>query len=155
MRLVAILIICICVFYVGVLFGKFYKIKLQIFYDLMQLCELLELQIKFKKEVIAKIIEDNRTMFSNEFNKIIDCYYYKKNDSVNISVLSNKEQMLIKNFFNSLGRADVEGEINNIKSNFAQFSIVYNDVKIKSESTGALGPRLGLRCAIIVFIVCI
>lgn len=153
MKLIFLIIVCLCVFYIGYLFSTYYKKKLQVFYDLVQLCEILENQIRFKKEVAAKIITDNRYLFSNEFNKLIDTYFFKTSfNEINLC-LTEKELNIIKTFFDSIGNADVEGELNNIKANSEQFKHYHSELKNKNDKVGGLGIKLGSLGALLIFII--
>lgn len=153
MKLIFLLIVCLAVFYIGYLFSSYYKKKLQIFHDLEQMCDILENQIRFKKEVAAKIIADNRYLFSNEFNSLIDTYFFKTSFNELNLYLSEKELNLIKTFFDSIGMSDVEGELNNIKAHSQQFKMYNSELKTKNEKVGGLGIKLGSLCALLIFII--
>ena len=153
MKIIVLLVVCVCVFYIGYLFTSLYKRKLQIFSDLIKLCDLLENKIKFKKELVPQILNESRTLFCKEFNFLIDELYFKIGGNIVGILLSDYEFKIVKQFFDSIGTLDVEGEISNVKANSEQFKSVYYELKANNKTVGELGVKLGVLLSILVFII--
>lgn len=154
MKLIVLLILCCAVVYVGYLFSMVLKRKLQIFYDLLTFCDLLENSIKLNKDPVYKIVSDNKTMFSKEFNQVINVFYYNKSLSSEVKFyLSYQEQLIISNLFKNLGKFDVECEINNLKANKNIVKLHYNELNNRNKNEGVLGVKLGVLFAVLVFII--
>lgn len=153
MKLYFILLICVAVFYIGYCFSIYYKKKLTIYCDLIKLCEILQSEIKFNKNTIHQIILNNLNSFSNEFKQFLINYYINNNNDYNLIYLNSSEIKTIKNFFDSLGKYDVEGEIAQIKNQQTILALKKDEVEIKNQKIGQLGTKLGVLCALLVFIV--
>ena len=85
---------------------------------------------------------------------MIDELYFKMGGNiVGILLLSDYEFKIVKQFFDSIGTLDVEGEISNVKANLEQFKSVYNELKANNKTVGELGVKLGVLLSILVFII--
>lgn len=153
MKTVVLLIICGCVFYIGCLFTSYYKRKLQIFSDLIKLCDLLESQIKFKKELVPNILLNNKKLFCSDFNMLIDEMYFKSSKQNIGYLLTYNELKIVHQFFDSIGMLDVDNEINNLKANSENFKSILNDLKTNKNGVGELGIKLGVLMSILIFII--
>lgn len=153
MKILILIFVCAAVFYLGFCFSQYYKKKLLIFCDLIKLCDILTNQIRFNKSTINKIITDNLLNFSDEFKKLLISYYINNNENFSSIYLNNGELIIIKDFLNGLGKFDVQGEIENIKNQQTLIAIKKEELEIKNNKVGALGTKLGVLCALLVFVI--
>lgn len=152
MKLLVLIIVCLCVFGLGVMFTNYHKHKLIIFSDLVKFCVLFESSIRFNKLTINQFIKSNFKNFSPEFSKILNDYFVLKKD-IDCNYLTSKEIYDIEKFFLSLGSHDLIGEVENIKNNKTIFETAKAEIKTNNERVGLLGVKLGALCALLIFVI--
>ncbi|MBR4745714.1 MAG: stage III sporulation protein AB [Clostridia bacterium] len=100
------------------------------FYDcLAKFLIVLNQEITFLKSDLACIMNSHH--FSDDF----DCFLkeYLSNQKVTLSFLSDEENNQLLQFLNSLGKGDVEREVNNL----SYYSVQFNDklAKVKQDES--------------------
>ena len=155
-------VICIlCLFglivYVGYGILSYYKKRKQFYQDLIDFINYLNTEIAFLKTDLISIIDKNCNKYHNELNELLLLYLTnikagKQNFDANIKVLSKEENLELNNFFNSLGKTNIEEQ----KVCIAHYKSRFCEQKQKSEEDVNKNGIVAFKLCIVVGIgVCI
>lgn len=153
MKIFIILVVCICVFMVGLFFSNYYKNKIKIFLDLIKFCEIYESEIRFSKCEISEIILKNKSQFTTNFYNLLEKYFIYNNKIVDIDCLSKDEILAIESLLSSIGKLDVVGEINNINIQKVKVLSVEKELSSRCDKLSPLSIKLGVLGALLTFII--
>ena len=153
MKIFILSIIALSVFYLGYLISLFYLKQYQIYNELVKFCELLINQIKFSKNPVKKIVSENINAFNSDLKSILNDYFINENKKVKSVYLLNSDEEQILNFFNSVGKLDLNGEICNIENNKAVLNLKLKEKEQNNLKYGPLSKKLGALLGILLFII--
>ena len=151
-KIIVLIFVCSLITILGFIISNQYKKRIIIFKDLSKFCSICENKIKLNKISIKEIIDENKEIFSKEFIDIAYNYYILSNEEYNSNILNFEEEKMVKDFFSSIGKMDVDTEINNMytyKKNM-ECKLKY---LLDNRTSGQLGAKLGILLSLIVFIV--
>ena len=138
------LIILFCLFVIfAIAVYLYYLYRSKLFQDLVYICKFLKNNIAFNKN-------DMNVLLTNSFENISQSSkYLLKNNSSSVSkIIIKNERKLLNDFFKSLGKGDVNFEVNNINyylNNFESFETkAKEDMKSKAMTYFKLIIALGL-----------
>lgn len=153
MKIFVLSIIALTIFYLGYLINMFFKKQCEIFGELVKFCSLLISQIKFTKNHVKKIVEENLSLFNSDFKNILSNYFINNCGVVKSIYLLRCDEVEILNFFNSIGKLDALGEVCNIENNKIFFELRLRDKEEKNRKYGALSKKLGALIGLLLFII--
>lgn len=120
------------------------------FYDgLIEFCNNYKREINFLKIDVKSIIE--KCSCKNKYVLSTINLYFNKS-LVNVSFLSEQENLDIKNFLAGLGKQDIDGEINHIDFYISKFSNKLNTHTLNFNKYGQFSIKMS---AILGLLVCI
>lgn len=143
LKIICIIILFCLIVYVGYGIFCYYK-KRQLFYDdLINFVNYLNTEISFLKTDLISIIDRSCNKYHKELNDLLCSYLLnlRKNNnkfSANLKVLSNEENQTLSNFFNSIGRTNIEEQkvcIAHYKSRFSEQKLISEEDKNKNGLT--------------------
>lgn len=153
MKIIIILICGGCVVLLGNNYSKYYKKRVLFYYELNQFCQVLENDIKFNQNSINLIIDNALKQFKSELNISLQHYFKNAKEFQKINFLSEKENETLLQFYESLGKRDVEGELGNIKNYQIDFNLQKENCESDYKKMGLLGNKLGMLSALLIFII--
>ncbi|HBP44157.1 MAG TPA: hypothetical protein DD621_05815 [Clostridiales bacterium] len=151
-KIIVLIFVCSLITILGFIISNQYKKRIIIFKDLSKFCSICENKIKLNKISIKEIIDENKEIFSKEFIDIAYNYYILGNEEYNSNILNFEEEKMVKDFFSSIGKMDLDTEINNMctyKKNM-ECKLKY---LLDNKASGQLGAKFGILLSLIVFIV--
>lgn len=140
---------------VGNSFTKTYKNRYAFYQNLNYFCNVLENEIKFHKIPLHDIVVNHLEDFTGQFKTCLDKIFIQKIPYDSLVLLNEKENGFVKTFFQSLGKLDVSGELNNILNQKAQIAGFMSDKKRELEHQGGLGIKLGFLAGLLLCVVLI
>lgn len=155
MKIALMLVILIGSTAFGYSFSRVVKEKLNFFKDLYMFCSIVEGDIKFLKNNLKTIVLKNENAFTSCFKNVVTDYFVNKKPYEKLSILTEDENVFLKNFFESLGKFDVTGEIENIKNHKSEIERKINEKLEKFNKTGSLGTKLGFIFGLLICVVLI
>jgi hypothetical protein len=140
---VLIILIAICVYYR-------YYIRSILFKDIVYLCKSLKNNISFNKNQIKKILNDSMSKVS-----VHTKYIFKQGIGCRKILINKGDYVLIKDFFESIGKGDVTFEINNINYYENNFEELRDTSKDRLEKEGKMYLKLiiGVGLAICIILI--
>lgn len=137
----------------GASFSKKHQTHLNVFKELNVFANVLENQIKFKKNSLKIIVKDNLYLFSSPLNNTLSSYFISPNSYVGIYALTVQENEFLQSFLNSLGKSDSTGEINNLNFYKSEINKKLDESKENYKKLGTLGTKLGFIAGLLMIIV--
>ena len=151
MKLVLIIVLGCSFIILGLNVKKHYKQKSDFYDCLVKFLSVLNQEISFLKSDLESIINSHH--YSEDFDYFLQEYLL--NRKVNLSFLSDEENYQLLQFLDSLGKGDVEREINNLSYYSIQFSDKLVKVKQDESTNGNMYFKLVSLVGIVVCIVLI
>lgn len=151
-KIIVLIFVCSLITILGFIISNQYKKRIIIFKDLSKFCSICENKIKLNKISIKEIIDENKEIFSKEFIDIAYNYYILSNEEYNSNILNFEEEKMVKDFFSSIGKMDVDTEINNMCTYKKNMECKLKHL-LDNKTSGQLGAKLGILLSLIVFIV--
>lgn len=155
MKIFLFILVLIGLTFVGYCFSKRFKDKLVFYKDLGSFCDNLTNQITFTKNSLSQIVISSYESYSSKLKSTLHNYFIQKKPYENVDILSEKENMFVKNFFQSLGKFDSVGEIANIANYKQEIKRSINEAHEQEIKYGTLGTKLGFIFGLLVCIVLI
>lgn len=149
LKILLLLIIIIGCTYIGYGFSNYYKVRLKFFKDFLNFLEFCKTQITFYHNKIDEIflgfLEQNQCSkdLKKFLQKIKEQFISNKIINVELFILNSNEQKLLANFFNNLGKTNVEKQNELIEFNKFQIKSVLTDCEEKTQKFAPLATRLG------------
>ena len=137
--------------YIGISLSNNYIKRERFFNELISFCNVLSNNIKFNKNKLKIVIGDNKDHYKTELKNFLEDYLNNKKNQ--ISILTEFENQKLLEFFNSIGKMDTCGELNNIENYKIVFNEFYDSCKSKNKKYGNLYSKLGIIFALILVIV--
>ena len=147
MKLFLMLILFALFVLIAIFVYSIYLFRSRLYQDMIYICKSLKNNISFNKNDVGTILRESYQSISKSSKFIIQ---YRDNQC--IKIITRKER-IISDFYESLGRADVDYEINNLnyyEERFLQLSDKsHNDLKTNGSMYFKLIIGLGLIVCII------
>ena len=118
MKFFLLIIIFSCFIFVASYIFFLYNVRFKFYKDCIFICENLKNNISFNKNIISDIISNCYSKLSNTTKFVL-----KNIEKNNIKILRNNDSELFNRFLISLGKGDVDYEINNIN----YYQLLFND----------------------------
>lgn len=161
MKIAIIILLCCAAIYLGFIFSKKYKNRLNFFQAMVMLCQKFDVEINYSKERIKNIInnlddkhkaklsglDQNFLSFLNQEDALTKDLLFK-----NISFLKEDEKDLIFMFFKSLGRSDLDSQSKEIKNHLTRFESIFKTTETEYKKYGSLSIKLGIIASLFVII---
>lgn len=119
MKIYLIILLFACFLLISILVYLYFLIRYKLYKDLVYICKYLKNNISFNKDDISTLLELSYEHISPTSKTMLNAESFKF-----FKVLKREDKININNFFNSLGKGDVDFEINNItyyENNFVEF----------------------------------
>lgn len=149
MKFIMLVLIVFCFIYIGYSINRHYKNRNDFFKSFLDFFCVYENEIQFNKNNLINIMQ------SHSFGKILDNFinnYITSNTKFPNFILEN-ERKEIEKFLDSLGKKDIDGEVQNLKNYKLKFETIYkkscDDLKKKGSISLKLSFVLGLLLAIL------
>ena len=118
MKIVLLLVICLCFVYIAVQVKNYYIKRCAFYASFVTFINTLSSEISFLKSDYATIINSNS--FGKDVDTCLKCYL--GNLPISINYLTSDEIDCIVKFLDSIGKTNVQGELNNIQFYLNQFN---------------------------------
>ncbi len=138
--------------YIGWAFSHYYKKRALFFEDLIQFCNVFENDLKFSRNTIANVVKQNIKLFHKPFADTLENYFTKQMP-VNSMLLKEHENVLLNQFFGSLGKSDEEGEVRNLNNYKIEFVRIKEKTSSDNIRFGSLSLKMGAIVGALVFVV--
>lgn len=150
MKFYLLIILFTCFVLFAIFIYNFYLFRKKLFNDLIYLCTYLRNSISFKKENINVLIEQSMGNMSFSSRYLID----NRSNSI-FKFFIKKEESIISNFFESLGKGDVSFELSNIAyyEEIFKNNYVLSSEELKSKGTMWLKLILGLGLIVCIILI--
>ena len=134
LKIICIIVLFCLIVYVGYGILSYYKKRQQFYEDLSNFINYLNTEISFLKTDLVSIIDKNCNSYHSEMNDLLKFYLEnikakKNNFEAKIKVLSKEENLDISNFFNSLGKTNLQEQ----QTCIAHYKCRFSEQKTKSE----------------------
>lgn len=150
LKFICLLIMFAGVSYIGIELGSNYSKKEKFFSELNMFCNMLINNIKFNKNKISVVINDNINNYSSDLKEYLSCFL---NDKLNdLSFINKYQNQKIREFFLGLGSFDTSNEINYINNYKILFEEFLSNSKEENKKYGALYSKLGIMVGLILVI---
>lgn len=149
MKLFLLLLMIVVFILIGVCVYKFYSIRHSLYVDMVYICKSLKNNISFSKDNIKEILNSNLINLKFTTRKILNSL-----DSSNI-FLKNDDRDIIDKFFSSLGKGNVDYEINNITYHENNFENLKEQALFDLKNKGLLYMKLIIILGLVFFILLI
>jgi len=146
-----IFLIISCFIYIGYSINLYYKNRCVFYKNLIDFLNIYENEISFNKNNIYSILENH------SFGKVLD-HFLKGYLNCNIiypKYILETETKEINNLLDSLGKKDIDGEIQNIKNFKLKFEHFYKSCSDDYKKKGKLSLKLSFVLGLIVTILLI
>lgn len=140
MKLFFIILIVLSTSFIGLLIYLNYNSKRKTYSYLVDFCDTCLLEIKFNKNNFKKIIEKNLSSYNLEMKKILNCYLDK--ECYTSKIFKKSDTVFIQNFIDSLGKKDIDGEIQNLNKFKELFDQNLKKSKEDEQKKGVLSFKL-------------
>lgn len=140
MKLFLIILIILSSSLLGFLIYLNYSSKRKTYSYLVNFCDTCLLEIKFNKNNFKKIIEKNLDSYNQEMKKILSSYLDK--EEYNSKLFKKNEVASIQNFINSLGKKDLDGEVQNLNKYRELFEQNFKKSKEDEQKKGVVSFKL-------------
>lgn len=140
MKLFLIILIILSSSLLGFLIYLNYSSKRKTYGYLVNFCDTCLLEIKFNKNNFKKIIEKNLDSYNQEMKKILSSYLDK--EEYNSKLFKKNEVVSIQNFINSLGKKDLDGEVQNLNKYRELFEQNFKKSKEDEQKKGVVSLKL-------------
>ncbi len=155
MKILLFILILAGLTFIGYCFSKKYKDRIAFYKEFNMFCNVLENQISFTKNSISSIAGKYYPAYKSKFKKVLSDVLINKNKYEKLDILNEQENNYAENFFNSLGKLDVKGEILNIKNNKSEITEKINECTQDDIKYGNLGIKLGFILGLLICIILI
>ncbi|MBE5757382.1 MAG: hypothetical protein E7345_00415 [Clostridiales bacterium] len=149
MKLFLLLLMLVFFILIGVCVYKFYSVRHSLYADMVYICKSLKNNISFSKDNIKEILNSNIINLKFTTRKILNSL-----DSSNI-FLKNDDREIIDKFFSSLGKGNVDYEINNITYHENNFENLKEQALFDLKNKGLLYMKLIIILGLVFFILLI
>ncbi len=140
MKLFLIILIILSSSLLGFLIYLNYSSKRKTYGYLVNFCDTCLLEIKFNKNNFKKIIEKNLDSYNQEMKKILSSYLDK--EEYDSKLFKKNEVVSIQNFINSLGKKDLDGEVQNLNKYRELFEQNFKKSKEDEQKKGVVSLKL-------------
>lgn len=140
MKLFLIILIILSSSLLGFVIYLNYSSKRKTYGYLVNFCDTCLLEIKFNKNNFKKIIEKNLDSYNQEMKKILSSYLDK--EKYNSKLFKKNEVVSIQNFINSLGKKDLDGEVQNLNKYRELFEQNFKKSKEDEQKKGVVSFKL-------------
>lgn len=156
-----ILLVCVTTF-IGYVFSKKYRTRVNFFQALLYLCQKFDIEINFSRERLKNIFEsldeknkNNLKGIDKNFISFIDkeVSLEKENLFKGITFLKEDEKDLIYTFFKSLGRSDVDSQSKEIKNFQSRFETLVTQTNAENKKYGSLSIKLGVIAGLLIVVI--
>lgn len=143
MRLFLIFLLVLLFSLLGVIVYAFYLYRYKLYSDLIYICKNLKNKISFTKIEINNILED----CFDDISKTSKLFITKRNS---VSMFLKKDNLIVDEFFSSLGKGDVDFEMKNISYYENIFSNISKEAQEKVKSSGLMYLKLFIGFGLII-----
>lgn len=151
---IIILIALFCsICYLGFSIANYYKKKELFYAEFLKFMEMFFNNVKFNKTKIHIFVSDFLKECKTDCKYLLQEYFINKNHEIKLSILNDSENVRIKDFLNSIGKFDVNGELNNIENHKTILVENYAKSKIDVKQYGVLYSKMGVLVALVLVIV--
>lgn len=150
MKIFLIVFIFLIFLSIGVWIYCKYYYRHQLFKDLCYVCSHLKNNITFRKDKISIILNESYSNISSNSKKL----FLNISKSSNF-IFKNEDIELVRKFMNSLGKGDVDYEINNLnyyENNFNELRVNYHEL-LKKNGTMYIKLMIGIGLAVCVILI--
>lgn len=134
LKTICLMILGVCCALVGVLTKNYLKKRRDLFNELVNIVDKIKNEIIFKKSFLTDIVREL------DISEEISCV----KDNAEAKVPFNKEEkQIIKGFFDSLGKSDLDGENYKLTNAKNRFSALAKKAGESYEKNGKLSVKLG------------
>lgn len=126
-----------------------YYLRYKLYGDLLYICKYLKNNISFKKDNLDILMQNTYLNISNVTRRLI------KNECNNILLYKKNDIETVRNFLQSLGKGDVDYEINNINFYITEFEEMKNVTRENLHKNGAVYLKviLGLGLCVCIMLI--
>ena len=132
------MIVSVCI---GISIKKYYSARYQFFLEFINLLQYMKAEISFLKTdkfiILSKTL--NKSYMINGFIR-----EYISTCKGNSSILTNEENNCLNDILNSIGRNDVNGELNNIDYYLVEINKKYNEALEKYNLYGGFAVKISI-----------
>jgi len=147
MKIILLIILMLLFILFGIIVYLYYLYRYRLFKDLVYISKYLKNNITFNKDNIGNILTNSFQNINSTSKFII-----KNNHGILSKILGKSDNSLLSDFFASLGKGDVEYEINNIN----YFENIFVDLEGKAKDNLSKNGIMYLKLIIgIGLIICI
>lgn len=154
MKIFILLLILALIIYIGLQIRAYYRKRERILNDILSFCNIFENEVKFSKNAISKIVQDNLNKFDKELSDVLEAYFVHGTEKA-CKYLNKKEQEFLDKFMQSLGKADEEGEIRNLNNYRTEFLRIKEDGQQDCKKYGSFALKMSIVIGLLVVIVLI
>lgn len=154
MKLALLLILFSSVSLLGFQISKVYSNKENFYLELNNFVTYLIGEISFLKTDLVKISENyksNNSIFKNFLGNLKNKLLFES-EYINIEILNETENIMIKNFVDNLGKNDSATECDKLKNVLENFKIKLDETREQNKKYGSMIKKLGVLSG---FLLCI
>ena len=149
MKIILLIVLGLAFVYLGLQIKKYYTNRNNFYISMLKFINILAGEISFLKSDLPSVIKSNN--FGSDVDKVLNNYIH--DNKIAVGYLSDGENKEVANFLDSIGKSDVNGELNNINYYRTSFEVksaqCMQDVKVKSNMYFKLISLCGLVLCII------
>ena len=153
MKFTLILILVLAFSLIGILIYLNYNSKKNVYKCLVDFCDCSLLEIKFNKTNFKKIINKYIKSCNFEMKNILNSYLERK--PYNSKILNSEENEVVQNFLCSIGKKDVDGEVDNISKYKEIFKLSYEKAKEDEKKHGVISLKISIVIGLLLAIILI